>query len=93
MDVLKIDRAFVEGVSRGGSDAALARTILTLGETLGLQTVAEGVEDESQRVQLERMGCVLAQGYLFSRPKPADELTAWIRSRAEAVPDAWKAAV
>ncbi|WP_310570141.1 EAL domain-containing protein [Gemmatimonas sp.] len=93
VDVLKIDRAFVEGVSRGGSDAALARTILTLGETLGLQTVAEGVEDESQRVQLERMGCVLAQGYLFSRPKPADELTAWIRSRAEALPDAWKAAV
>ncbi len=93
VDVLKIDRAFVEGVSRGGSDAALARTILTLGETLGLQTVAEGVEDESQRVQLERMGCVLAQGFLFSRPKPADELTAWIRSRAHALPDAWKAAV
>lgn len=93
VDVLKIDRAFVEGVSRGGSDAALARTILTLGQTLGLQTVAEGVEDEAQRVQLERMGCVLAQGYLFSRPKPADELTVWIRSRARHLPSDWQEAV
>ncbi len=44
VDVLKIDRAFVEGVARGGSDAALARTIIALGDTLGLRTVAEGVE-------------------------------------------------
>ena len=93
VDVLKIDRAFVEGVSRGGSDAALARTIITLGQTLGLQTVAEGVEDESQREQLERMGCVLAQGYLFSPPKPATELTQWIRSRAQLVRGDWKAAM
>ncbi len=93
VDVLKIDRAFVEGVSRGGSDAALARTIITLGETLGLQTVAEGVEEESQRVQLERIGCVLAQGYLFSPPKPAAELTAWIRDRAGQFPAKWREAV
>ena len=92
VDVLKIDRAFVEGVSRGGSDAALARTILTLGQSLGLQTVAEGVETESERVQLEQMGCVLAQGYLFARPKPADEVTAWIRRRALAAPYASQAA-
>ena len=92
VDVLKIDRAFVEGVSRGGSDAALARTILTLGQSLGLQTVAEGVETESERVQLAQMGCVLAQGYLFARPKPADEVTAWIRLRALAAPYATQAA-
>lgn len=93
VDVIKIDRAFVEGVSRGGADAALARTILTLGQTLGLQTVAEGVETEPERVQLERLGCVLAQGYLFARPKPADEVTAWIRRRAQAAPYAWQAAM
>ncbi|WP_396200451.1 putative bifunctional diguanylate cyclase/phosphodiesterase [Gemmatimonas sp.] len=92
VDVIKIDRAFVEGVSRGGADAALARTILTLGQTLGLQTVAEGVETEPERVQLERLGCVLAQGYLFARPKPADEVTAWIRRRALAAPYAQQAA-
>ena len=93
VDVLKIDRAFVDGISRGGSDAALARTIITLGQTLGLQTVAEGVEDESSRMQLERLGCVLAQGYLFSRPQPADELTAWMTNRAQEVPSDWRAAI
>ena len=93
VDVLKIDRMFVDGVSRGGSDAALARTIITLGQTLGLQTVAEGVEDESSRVQLERLGCVLAQGYLFSRPQPANELTAWMTNRAQQMPGDWKAAM
>jgi EAL domain-containing protein (putative c-di-GMP-specific phosphodiesterase class I) len=58
-----------------------------------LQTVAEGVETEPERVQLERLGCVLAQGYLFARPKPADEVTAWIRRRAQAAPYAWQAAM
>jgi diguanylate cyclase (GGDEF)-like protein len=91
VDVLKIDRTFVDGVARGGSDAALARTIITLGQTLGLQTVAEGVEDESSRVQLERLGCVLAQGYLFSRPRPVGELTEWLTDRAQLIPGAWMA--
>jgi diguanylate cyclase (GGDEF)-like protein/PAS domain S-box-containing protein len=93
VDVLKIDRTFVEGITRGGSDAALARTIITLGQTLGLQTVAEGVEDESSRMQLERLGCVLAQGYLFSRPLPAGELTAWMTNRTQDTPRDWKAAM
>ena len=92
VDVLKIDRTFVDGVARGGSDAALARTIITLGQTLGLQTVAEGVEDESSRMQLERLGCVLAQGYLFSRPQPVGELTEWMTDRAQLIPGAWMAA-
>ena len=92
VDVLKIDRTFVDGVARGGSDAALARTIITLGQTLGLQTVAEGVEDESSRAQLERLGCVLAQGYLFSRPQSVGELTEWMTDRAQLIPGAWMAA-
>ena len=92
VDVLKIDRTFVDGVARGGSDAALARTIITLGQTLGLQTVAEGVEDESSRAQLERLGCVLAQGYLFSRPQPVGKLTEWMTDRAQLIPGAWMAA-
>jgi diguanylate cyclase (GGDEF)-like protein/PAS domain S-box-containing protein len=79
VDVLKIDRAFVEGVAQGGSDAALARTIVTLGTTLGLRTVAEGVETPSQQEALEAMGCVDGQGYLFSPARPVDEITAWLR--------------
>jgi len=78
VDVLKIDRAFVDGVQHGGSDTALARTIIALGNTLGLKTVAEGVELESQRKALRSMGCMLGQGYLFSKPREADELTSWL---------------
>jgi len=68
VDVLKIDKSFVEGVARGGRDAALGRTIVALAETLGLRTVAEGIEDPAQRERLRTMGCDLGQGYLFARP-------------------------
>ncbi len=82
VDVLKIDRAFVEAVAEGGSDAALARTIVTLGDTLGLRTVAEGVESAAQRIALARMGCHLGQGYLFSPPLPADQIAPWLLARS-----------
>ncbi|AMW06923.1 hypothetical protein GEMMAAP_15700 [Gemmatimonas phototrophica] len=78
VDILKIDRAFVEGVATEGSDAALARTIVSLGTTLTLHTVAEGVELESQRVALQQMGCQLGQGYLFSPPMPASQVLPWL---------------
>lgn len=81
VDVLKIDRAFVEGVHHGGSDTALARTIIALGKTLGLRTVAEGIELEAQQRQLQSMGCLLGQGYLFSRPLAPAALTHWMRTR------------
>jgi EAL domain-containing protein (putative c-di-GMP-specific phosphodiesterase class I) len=68
VDVLKIDKAFVDGVARGGQDAALARTILALGDMLALRTVAEGVEEPEQRAHLLALGCQLGQGYLFARP-------------------------
>jgi diguanylate cyclase (GGDEF)-like protein/PAS domain S-box-containing protein len=68
VDVLKVDRAFVDGVARSGSEAALTRTIVALGETLGLRTVAEGVETAVQATQLRGMGCMSAQGWLYGRP-------------------------
>ena len=70
VDVLKIDRAFVDGVARGGSNAALARTIVALGDALGLRAIAEGVEQEVQQAALAALGCRLGQGYLFARPLP-----------------------
>jgi diguanylate cyclase (GGDEF)-like protein/PAS domain S-box-containing protein len=69
VDVLKIDRAFVDGLGRGGSEAALARTIVALGEALRLRTVAEGVESAAQRDELRALGCQQGQGYLFARPQ------------------------
>ncbi|MBL0892699.1 MAG: EAL domain-containing protein, partial [Gemmatimonadaceae bacterium] len=86
VDVLKIDRAFVEGVSLGGSDAALARTIITLGNTLGLRTVAEGIEQPAQRDALAAMGCHDGQGYLFARAIPRDAVRSWLQWRESGVP-------
>lgn len=74
IDTLKIDKAFIDGVARGGSDAALARTIVSLAGLLELNTVAEGVEGADQRAHLLALGCVRAQGYLFARPLIAHDI-------------------
>ncbi|MCU0618307.1 MAG: EAL domain-containing protein [Gemmatimonadaceae bacterium] len=79
IDVLKIDRLFVEGLKRsGGHEAALARTIVGLGHSLGLRTVAEGIEVDAQRAILSELGCALGQGYLFSRPLAGDDVLPWL---------------
>ncbi len=85
VDVLKIDKSFVDGVARPGHDAALARTIVALGRTLGLRTVAEGVEHETQRERLAAMGCESGQGYLFARPADDAALRALLAARTGAV--------
>jgi EAL domain-containing protein (putative c-di-GMP-specific phosphodiesterase class I) len=74
LDVLKVDKAFVDGVANGPEESALAAAIIRLGHTLHLRTVAEGVESPSQVAHLRRLGCQEAQGYLFARPIPADEI-------------------
>jgi len=72
VDVLKIDKSFVDGVDRDDHDAALVRTIVALGDMLGLSTVAEGIERATQRDLLRAIGCRRGQGYLFARPLDAD---------------------
>jgi EAL domain-containing protein (putative c-di-GMP-specific phosphodiesterase class I) len=74
VDVLKIDKRFVDGVAHGGEAAALARTIIALADSLQLRTVAEGVEAPAQQAALEALGCTLGQGFLFARPMPAAEV-------------------
>jgi EAL domain-containing protein (putative c-di-GMP-specific phosphodiesterase class I) len=73
VDIIKIDRSFVEQLGVQADDATLARTIVQLGQSLGISTVAEGIEQVGQLTALRRMGCGLAQGFYFSRPVPADE--------------------
>jgi predicted signal transduction protein with EAL and GGDEF domain len=68
VDVLKIDKSFVDGVGRGRQDTALARTIIGLGSTLALSCVAEGIEHARQQAHLHELGCELGQGFLFARP-------------------------
>ncbi|MFC7528699.1 putative bifunctional diguanylate cyclase/phosphodiesterase [Actinoplanes sp. GCM10030250] len=73
VDTLKIDRSFVERLGALTDDTALADTIVQLGKSLGMETVAEGIEELGQLDALREMGCHFAQGYYFSRPVPAEE--------------------
>jgi EAL domain-containing protein (putative c-di-GMP-specific phosphodiesterase class I) len=68
IDVLKIDKSFVDGLGHGGRQGSLARTIVALGRALAMRTVAEGVEDAAQHAALREVGCALGQGFLFARP-------------------------
>jgi diguanylate cyclase (GGDEF)-like protein/PAS domain S-box-containing protein len=83
IDVLKIDRSFVMRLVPGSNEAAVVRSIVLLGSSLGKQVVAEGIETDSQLGQLREMGCSLGQGYLLARPLvPAD-----VSSLLSTVPD------
>jgi diguanylate cyclase (GGDEF)-like protein len=73
-DVIKIDRSFVERLGGSESDTELLNAIVRLAHTLGKTTVAEGVETEAQARALLLMGCELAQGFLFHRPLPQDQV-------------------
>jgi diguanylate cyclase (GGDEF)-like protein len=78
IDVLKIDKSFVRGVASEEGDRAIARTVVALGRTLGLHTIAEGVETEAQRAALAALGCDLGQGYLFAAPLAAGDVLAFV---------------
>jgi PAS domain S-box/diguanylate cyclase (GGDEF) domain len=79
---VKIDRSFVHSLLRNEDDKAIARAIVTLGHSLGLKVVAEGVEDKEQLACLRELGCDQAQGYLIGRPMPAADFEAWLASSA-----------
>ncbi len=80
LDQLKIDQSFVRDVLTDPNDAAIARTVVALGTSLGLKVIAEGVETEAQREFLERHQCHAWQGYLFSPAVPVAEFEALVRS-------------
>lgn len=78
--VLKVDRSFVMDIQSDASDAAVTKAILAMAASLGLDVVAEGVEDEFQSEFLQKNGCNVMQGFLFSRPVLPDEIAKWLET-------------
>ena len=74
VDVLKVDRCFLDGLETDHRDAALMGAILAIGSRMDLEIVAEGIETKAQRELLRLSGCLLGQGFLFSQPLPADQI-------------------
>jgi EAL domain-containing protein (putative c-di-GMP-specific phosphodiesterase class I) len=79
LDIIKIDRSFVDGIAAESTDRAIARTILVLAHEMGLRTIAEGVETAEQMHALQQMRCDEMQGYFFGRPMEVEEATALAR--------------
>lgn len=73
LDQLKIDQSFTRNIGVKPSDAVIVQTIIGMGNNLGMEIIAEGVETESQRAFLQQHGCPVFQGYLFSKPVPLEE--------------------
>ncbi|HEX6469051.1 MAG TPA: EAL domain-containing protein [Streptosporangiaceae bacterium] len=86
VEEIKIDASFIGRIGESADDAVIVRSIVDLVRTLGLRSVAEGVEDAQTAQVLRDMGCESAQGWYFGRPMDADAATAWLRSQLEPEP-------
>ncbi|HZC70362.1 MAG TPA: EAL domain-containing protein, partial [Jatrophihabitans sp.] len=84
VDILKIDRMFVDGLADGDESTVVVHSLVQLGKTLGLQVVAEGIESHHQLVQLQLDECDIGQGYLYSRPLTREQFTAFLVDQAAA---------
>lgn len=74
VDVLKIDRSFIAGIGNNPDDTAIVRALIGLGSSLGIVTVAEGIETEAQAAFVKAHGCDMGQGFLYSPARPADQI-------------------
>jgi diguanylate cyclase (GGDEF)-like protein len=79
---MKIDRSFVSGLESDAEFAAVVRSAIDMGHSLGLKVVAEGIETEAAAIRLRDFGCDIAQGYLYAKPMPRAEFESWLEGRA-----------
>ncbi len=82
VDKLKIDRAFVSAISPGSTDGSIAKMIVQLSQSLGLEVIAEGVESQQQADCLIAYGCLHAQGFLYAKPLHKTEFYSWLESHS-----------
>jgi EAL domain-containing protein (putative c-di-GMP-specific phosphodiesterase class I)/ActR/RegA family two-component response regulator len=80
-DELKIDRSFVHGATSNSTQRAICEATLRMANQLGMRVVAEGIEDDTDRVLLRDLGCEVGQGFLFARPMAPEVLTQWLQAR------------
>jgi EAL domain-containing protein (putative c-di-GMP-specific phosphodiesterase class I) len=80
VEEIKIDRSFITQLPGNAGSTAIVRATIELAGSLGLEVVAEGVEDDATWQVLKRMGCTTAQGYHLSRPMPVGEVEGWLRN-------------
>jgi len=74
IDILKIDKSFIDNFRKNEDDNAIVNTIITIGHNLGLKVVAEGVETKEQAEKLKKLECDIIQGYYYSKPLPPAKL-------------------
>lgn len=84
IDIIKIDRSFISAMKNGNRDRLIVESIVSMAHTLGLRVVGEGVETNSELETLAEFGCDTVQGYLISRPLPADEVSAFLKNQQTA---------
>jgi EAL domain-containing protein (putative c-di-GMP-specific phosphodiesterase class I) len=84
VDVLKVDKSFVQNVGTDDEDDAIVRSTVDLAHSLGISVVAEGVESEDVLNRLRALGCDLAQGFCLAHPASADDMTEWLLGRRSA---------
>jgi EAL domain-containing protein (putative c-di-GMP-specific phosphodiesterase class I) len=89
IDELKVDRSFVGAMTSSPEDAALVQSVVDLGHNLGLEVVAEGVEDLTTTTALARLNCDIVQGFHFAHPGPARVIESWLHRapRVEGSPE------
>ncbi|MFF7408732.1 aminotransferase class I/II-fold pyridoxal phosphate-dependent enzyme [Streptomyces lydicus] len=83
IDLLKVDKSFIDDIGVDKQQVALVEGIVRIADTLGLQVIAEGIEEVEQRDRLAAMGCRFGQGYLFARPMTADQAEQLLRSMGD----------
>lgn len=88
VDALKIDRSFIAGIASSDASAAIIRTLVQLGKTLGIETLAEGIEQPAQLAKLQEEQCDKGQGFMFARPLEVDAVEAFLDATGAGPPQA-----